>query len=315
MKKALFLSGVMVMAGCLMSAHGASPGIPLETLPASFNTLDGKALDTLEDQLDSAIDASPINADAYYWRARVLSRKASQNWLKAPFLAPKAKQDFEQALALAPENPTFRLGLFMYLINAPAIAGGDESRARGLLTSWWLSQPMTAFRAQLAWLRQDNDDDAIQQLIRATFDAYPKACETNLELGFLQQRHENFVAAHQAFTDAKRYCNNSNQRFELWQATYQTGRNAVLGKQAVEEGASALRHYIVHAPQDSRLPSKAWAALRLAQLQLQLRHVRQAQQLLIEYQETRDEQWKAIHASVQQQVDSLVSNAQRVSEE
>jgi tetratricopeptide (TPR) repeat protein len=84
---------------------------------------------------EQAVSRDPNNAMYHLWLAREYGRKAADSKaLAAAGLARKAKNEFERAVQLAPDNVPARVDLAEYYTEAPAIMGGGLDKARDQAT-------------------------------------------------------------------------------------------------------------------------------------------------------------------------------------
>jgi tetratricopeptide (TPR) repeat protein len=83
--------------------------------------------------LEQAVEADPANSNYRLWLGRALGRRAeTSSPLFAPRLAVKARQHFEAAVRLDPDNLEALDDLFEYHISAPGFLGGGIDKAEAL---------------------------------------------------------------------------------------------------------------------------------------------------------------------------------------
>lgn len=83
--------------------------------------------------LEKAVALAPQNADFHLWLGRAYGRRAeTSNFLVAAVLAAKARQSFEAAVKLAPNNLEAISDLFEYYLEAPTFLGGGVAKAAEL---------------------------------------------------------------------------------------------------------------------------------------------------------------------------------------
>jgi len=88
-------------------------------------------LDSAEKLAQQAVKASPADAVAHFWLARVLVEKAQKaSMFSALGLARLSRRELDEALRLDPNNVESNYFLAMYLFEAPGIAGGDKEKAK-----------------------------------------------------------------------------------------------------------------------------------------------------------------------------------------
>jgi uncharacterized protein HemY len=80
--------------------------------------------------LEKAVALQPGNSDFYLWLGRAYGRRAeTSSMITAPGLANKARQSFEKATQLNPENLEAQSDLFEYYLEAPGFLGGGFDKA------------------------------------------------------------------------------------------------------------------------------------------------------------------------------------------
>lgn len=85
---------------------------------------------------EKSVALAPQNSLYHQWLGRAMGRKAeTANPLTAFNLARKVKSEFERAVALDGNNLSARSDLSEYYIEAPAILGGDKTKARQQATA------------------------------------------------------------------------------------------------------------------------------------------------------------------------------------
>lgn len=83
--------------------------------------------------LEQAVAAAPANSNYQLWLGRALGRRAeTSSPLFAPRFAIKARQHFESAVRLDPDNLEALDDLFEYYISAPGFLGGGVDKAEAL---------------------------------------------------------------------------------------------------------------------------------------------------------------------------------------
>ncbi|MGA9392390.1 MAG: tetratricopeptide repeat protein [Candidatus Sulfotelmatobacter sp.] len=80
---------------------------------------------------EKAVSLAPENALDHLWLGRIEGEKADRvSFLKAAGLAKKVHSEFERAVALDPTSWEARTDLAEFYLEAPAIVGGGEAKAR-----------------------------------------------------------------------------------------------------------------------------------------------------------------------------------------
>jgi tetratricopeptide (TPR) repeat protein len=87
--------------------------------------------DRAESSCRKAVSLDPNNGRFHLWLGRAYGKKAeTENFLAAVVLAGKVRAEFERAVQLSPKGVDARLDLTEFYIEAPAILGGGEPKAR-----------------------------------------------------------------------------------------------------------------------------------------------------------------------------------------
>ena len=85
------------------------------------------------DVLEKAVAADPRNANYWDWLGKAYGRRAeTSSFFTAPRYAVKAREHFERALALDPQNQEALSDLFDYYLEAPGFLGGGMEKAANL---------------------------------------------------------------------------------------------------------------------------------------------------------------------------------------
>jgi tetratricopeptide (TPR) repeat protein len=95
---------------------------------------------------ERAVNLRPGDSDYHLWLGRAYGQKAADigNPLSAANLARKAKNEFERAVQLDPNNVPARADLSEYYTEAPAIMGGGTDKARNQASQLQSLNPTTA---------------------------------------------------------------------------------------------------------------------------------------------------------------------------
>ena len=110
------------------------------------------------DSLRRLVALSPNNSEYELWLGRAWGRRAeTSGWLMAGIHASKARQCFEQAVALDPHNREAKNDLFDFYLNAPGFLGGGMEKAEAIAKSIASERPPESEfeEAQIADHRKD----------------------------------------------------------------------------------------------------------------------------------------------------------------
>ena len=129
-----------------------------------------KATETLE----KASELKPNDAQTLLWLGRAWGRRAETgSFLNAPGYATKARQFFEKALAIDPNNREGVGDLFDFYMDAPGFLGGGQHKAEALAERVSKSDPAEGhyYLAQLEMRR--NAYDAAERHLRDAVELAP----------------------------------------------------------------------------------------------------------------------------------------------
>lgn len=196
---------------------------------------DGKA-DAAVSAFEKAVAAEPARAEYHLWLARAIGTVAiNANALRQPFLAKRAKAEFEKTVLLDPSNVGGREGMMQFYLFAPGILGGSDAKARGEADAIATLNAMRGHLARATIAQHDKDAAAQEREIRAAFSEFPDSVNAMASLaGFLLSTNklddagatvERFVGKHPADLTGM-----------FW-----TGRVAAASGKQLEQGERALR--------------------------------------------------------------------------
>lgn len=257
MSKAVAISLILIAGQLLTGAAVADARI--DAVRAALRDGDTVRAETMAEAL---VDAEPESADAHHLLGEVLVVRIGEvSFFRKPRIASRMRRAWERAIELEPEHVDAHMALMRYYLNAPAIAGGSDEKARGLAKRIAAIDRVAGFRAHAAlWLAQDEPAQAVEQY-RLAVEAFPDDLDLRFDYGLHLQRAEDWDTAYATFTGI---IDADPARMD---AHYQVGRNAVLSGTRLDEGIAALERYLAGEPAADD-PSKAWAHTRLGQIHL-----------------------------------------------
>lgn len=165
-----------------------------ETAEAQF--LAGRAWYQLGDfkkaveALRKAAEARPKDSNVWLWLGRAWGRRAeTSNYMVAPSYASKARQCFEKAVALDPNNKEALNDLFSYYLEAPGFLGGGIEKAQALIGK---IRELDAAEAEYALARiaeKKKQYDQAEQHFRRAVELAPRQVGRLIDLAkFLARR-------------------------------------------------------------------------------------------------------------------------------
>ncbi|MEM0955156.1 MAG: hypothetical protein AAGI24_13520 [Pseudomonadota bacterium] len=223
--------------------------------------------DEAEDWIDSALKASPDDADVQFVYARVMVAQAQGSVFSALKYAKKARKAMTRAVELAPENITYLKFLMNFYLFAPSIAGGDTDKARELAEQLRGLDDVEGLLADFSIAQRQEDEVKQAAVLAEALKTHAGDSRVHTLAGFRQMQDEDYGAAFEQFLLATaEEASTEPQQMSYLTAIYQQGRAADIGGIHVEAGIQALEQYLTLAPYHYDLPSRDWASYRLANL-------------------------------------------------
>lgn len=121
------LAGITLLCGAALSSLVMAAGAGVAAADAHFAAGDYAAA---IDGYERALGTAPGDAALHLRLGRAYGRAAERaSWVRAVDLAGKARDSFEEAVRLAPDNTDALLTLMKFYASAPAILGGGMDKA------------------------------------------------------------------------------------------------------------------------------------------------------------------------------------------
>ena len=152
----------------------------------------------------------PRSSVCAHWLGRAFGRRAeTSNWFSAPGYASKARQYFEQAVALDPSNGEAMNDLFDYYLEAPGMLGGGYDKAEAVAERIAQRNPAEgAFaRAQLADRRKQYD--TAEEQLRRAMQLAPRQVGRVLDLAKYLAKRGRYQESEAAFDKAEQLAPNA----------------------------------------------------------------------------------------------------------
>jgi tetratricopeptide (TPR) repeat protein len=219
-------------------------------------------VDPAVEALQRAVELAPDQATYRLGLGSALSAQIQRAGIfKKASLAGKLKEQFERAVALAPDSIEARESLLLFYAQAPGIAGGSKDKAREQLAAIEKLNPPEALRMHAAMAQFDKKPDAEIVAAWEKAIAAPGATGTaRFSYGQYLQSQKRWDAAFAQFEALIR------AQARVAGAQYQVGKTAALAGQRLEDGEKALKAYLVSGPKDNSDPPRAAAHWRLGQV-------------------------------------------------
>jgi tetratricopeptide (TPR) repeat protein len=215
---------------------------------------EGKLEDAAE-ALEEAVELAPDDAEAHHQLGGAYGRQAGSAGMFAKMrLAGKIKDEFERAVALAPDKVEYRESLIQFYAQAPAIAGGGIDKARVQAAEIGKRDAVRGKLAEGLILRLEKKPDEALAAYRAAYALRPDDARTGVAVGIYLQELKRWD---EAFGQFQQVTGRSPDAISAW---YQFGRTAVLANARHTEGEAALKRYLASTPtaQDPPLAAAHW---------------------------------------------------------
>jgi tetratricopeptide (TPR) repeat protein len=154
-----------------------------ELIAKGRSQLDSNKADDAVKSFEKAIKLNDKNSDAHLWLARAVGTVAGNaNVLRQPFLAKRAKSEFDKAAELDPNSVGAREGLLQFYIRAPGVMGGSINKAKEEAAKIAQLNPYRGHFAANQIANNQKDLAAAEKNWRAFYAAYPDSVSpmTNL---------------------------------------------------------------------------------------------------------------------------------------
>jgi tetratricopeptide (TPR) repeat protein len=212
------------------------------------------------DLFEEAVGMGRDDSETQVWLGRARVNEAQEaSIFRRMGIASDAKDAFERAVELDPENVDALASLIDYLVGAPGIAGGDKDRARELIATLESMDPWEAVDARAGLLRSEDEDADLIPLYEEAVASMPEHVEARFTLGLMYVQAERYDEADAAFIATQAL--QPDHRGVM----YQFGKYAAVTGQALERGAEQLTRFLA-TPEDPDEPSHAWARYRLGMI-------------------------------------------------
>src|SRR6202051_2629971 len=208
--------------------------------------------DRAESSCRKAVANDPEIARFHLWMGRVYGEKADRtNFLAAASLAVKVRAEFERAVQLNPKDLDARLDLSEFYIEAPAIMGGGEQKAREQAQAIAQLNPGREHWVYARLAEQKKDATAAEREYRQYIELSNGDAEAWLNLALFLRRQTRLDEMEQAIVRlGQARISNAEVLMEASDLLYRTNRNYPL---AIE----LLQRYLAAGPVEAAPAFKA----------------------------------------------------------
>ncbi|MCS7315582.1 MAG: tetratricopeptide repeat protein [Bryobacterales bacterium] len=209
---------------------------------------------------EQAVAAEPGNARFHHWLGRAYGRRAeTSSFLTAPGLARKAREHFEKAVRLDPDNIEAVNDLFEYYLQAPGFLGGGLEKAEALLERIGRLDPAERHCAEARLAEKRREFSRAEQHLRKALEQAPRQLGRVIDLAKFLARQRRFEESEALLAQAERIAPGSPRlKFERAAIYIEAGRN-------LDEARRLLREYLA-APLTPEDPPRRQAEQLLKQL-------------------------------------------------
>ncbi|MGQ9604002.1 MAG: tetratricopeptide repeat protein [bacterium] len=200
-----------------------------------------------------AVKIDGSQAEYQFWLARAHLAKAMESGVINSFrYARKAKESYEKAVDLDPKNVEARFELFMYLVMAPRLVGGDIKKAEEHAITIEKLSDLYGNYARAALSEKNGDiQTAEKHYLRASEIDTSSAFFAHLALGLFYERQKRIDDALRVFR------NILEVKPDMSAALFHIGRILVTNKMDLDEAEYCFKKYIEIEPPKS---APNWAA-------------------------------------------------------
>lgn len=147
------------------------------------------------DALEKAVALDAESSDIHLWLGRAYGRRAeTSSMITAPGLATKARQFFEKAAQLNPDNLEAQSDLFEYYLEAPGFLGGGFDKASATAAQMARLNPGEGLWAQSKLAEKRKEYSKAEAQLRRALEMTPQQVGRLIDLAHLftkQGRHHD----------------------------------------------------------------------------------------------------------------------------
>jgi tetratricopeptide (TPR) repeat protein len=160
--------------------------------------------------LEKAVAADPGNSEAYLWLGRAYGRRAeTSNPITAPGYASKARQNFERATQLNPNNLEAQSDLFEYYLEAPGFLGGGWDKAKATAGEMARLNPAEGYWALAKLAEKRKEYSSAEEQLRRAIEVAPQQVGRFIDLARLFNKQGRYQEADQNLAKAEQIAPNS----------------------------------------------------------------------------------------------------------
>jgi Flp pilus assembly protein TadD len=191
------------------------------------------------ESLEKAVALEPQNSEFYLWLGRAYGRRAeTSSVITAPGFASKARQNFERATHLNPNNLEAQCDLFEYYLEAPGFLGGGQDKAAAAAEQIARLSPAEGHWAQAKISEKRKEYSSAETQLRRAIDIAPQQIGRLIDLARFLTKQGRIQEADQSIARAEQIAPNSPRlMFAKADLYIKTGRH-------LDEARELLRRYL-----------------------------------------------------------------------
>jgi len=154
--------------------------------------------------LEKAAALDPQNSDIYLWLGRSFGRRAeTSSMITAPGYASRARQHFEKAVQLNPNNLDAQSDLFEYYLEAPGFLGGGLDKASATAAQIARLNPAEGHWAQSKLAEKRKEFSSAEEQLRRAIEVAPRQIGRFIDLARLLTKQGRIQEADQSLARAE----------------------------------------------------------------------------------------------------------------
>lgn len=221
------------------------------------------------DVLSRAVKKAPNNGlyrrvlgEAYRDQARRLFDSGASVFgiMRMMNVMRSARDQFEAAVRLDPQDLKAQVNLASFHIMAPAMIGGSLETAHAILAEIDRLDPVRGLRVRAMEAEHQGDVARAESLLLEAVEL-DAGIDSRMALGILLANAKRYEEAMTLFSTLAA---GTDRPYLAW---YQSGRTADLSQAHTEEGMAMLERYLAVEDLPDTAPSKGWAHYRLGNIQ------------------------------------------------
>jgi len=160
--------------------------------------------------LEKAVALEPDNSGFHLWMGRAYGRRAeTSSMITAPGYASKARQHFEKAAQLNPNDLDAQSDLFEYYLEAPGFLGGGQDKAAATAAQIARINPAEGYWAQARIAEKRKEFSHAEEQLRRAIEVAPHQVGRFIDLAKLLARQGRIQEADQSIARAEQIAPNS----------------------------------------------------------------------------------------------------------